>query len=115
VEYYIPEIGWVSCEPQISNLYKTSSYSRFTENVGAWFTIPDWNGTQIIYENLSEYTKRFNTYSAGYDWNYTFTYTVIDTSFITAPNILDIIVPVAIILGVIALVGLVIYVIVKKT
>ena len=40
VEYYIPEIGWVACEPQNSNSYKKIDYRRFNLNIGAWFFIP---------------------------------------------------------------------------
>ena len=40
VEYYIPEIGWIACEPQNSNYYKKIDYRRLNVNIGAWFFIP---------------------------------------------------------------------------
>ena len=40
VEYYIPEIGWIACEPQDSNYYKKIDYRRLNVNIGAWFFIP---------------------------------------------------------------------------
>jgi len=41
VEYYIPEIGWIACEPQDSNSYKMIDYKRFNLNIGAWFSFPE--------------------------------------------------------------------------
>ena len=115
VEYYIPGVGWISCEPQVASLYKTSSYYRLTENIGAWFTIPAWNGTHIEYLDLSEYTAKYTSYSLGYDWRYSLNITVIDSNFTPDPDYLGFLINIAIILGVIALVGLVIYIIIKKT
>lgn len=114
VEYYIPGVGWVSCEPQLSSTYKTSSYLRFINTLGAWITIPDWEPSQIVYRNYSEYNVLFESYSAGFDFDYSFKFTVIDTDFI--PGIeLEFFITIAIIVGVIALVAIVIVVIIKKT
>lgn len=41
VEYYIPEIGWIACEPQDSNSYKMIDFKRFNLNIGAWFSFPE--------------------------------------------------------------------------
>ncbi|TET02184.1 MAG: transglutaminase domain-containing protein [Promethearchaeota archaeon] len=40
VEYYIPKIGWIACEPQNSDYYKKIDYRRLNVNIGAWFFIP---------------------------------------------------------------------------
>lgn len=40
VEYYIPDIGWIACEPQIAASYKTINSFRFNLNIGAWFSFP---------------------------------------------------------------------------
>jgi len=113
VEYYIPTIGWISCEPQVPSLYKTSSYSRFTHNIGAWFLFPK-NATH--YYNDSEFNRIIGgTYSGSNNINYTFSYTVVAVNLIPEFDLLAFLIPIVIIVGVIALVGLVIYIIIKKT
>ncbi|MHA2289807.1 MAG: transglutaminase-like domain-containing protein [Promethearchaeota archaeon] len=52
VEYYIPDIGWIACEPQIAASYKTSDSLRFNLNIGAWFFIP---GASPGYNYASEF------------------------------------------------------------
>jgi transglutaminase-like putative cysteine protease len=109
VEYYIPNIGWISCEPQVSSLYKTSSYRSLTQNNGAWFDFPPTP------TSISEFTWLLTTNAADYELDYTLTITVTGINLNPEINWLEIIVPIAIIIGVVVLVGLVIYVIVKKT
>ncbi len=41
LEYYIPAIGWIACEPQIAASYKTINSFRFNLNIGAWFSLPE--------------------------------------------------------------------------
>ncbi len=53
VEYYIPDIGWIACEPQDSNYYKKSDYRRLNVNIGAWFFIP---GASPGYNYESEFS-----------------------------------------------------------
>ena len=52
VEYYIPEIGWIACEPQIQSSYKKIDHIRFNLNIGAWFFIP---GASPGYNYASEF------------------------------------------------------------
>ncbi|NVM17143.1 MAG: transglutaminase domain-containing protein [Candidatus Lokiarchaeota archaeon] len=40
VEYYIPDIGWIACEPQHETSYKSIDFLRFNLNIGAWFSFP---------------------------------------------------------------------------
>jgi len=53
VEYYIPEIGWIACEPQDLNYYKKIGYKRLSTNIGAWFFIP---GASLGYDYESEFS-----------------------------------------------------------
>ena len=44
VEYYIPDIGWIACDPTwkgaSSNYFNKNDYLRFHLNIGQWFSIP---------------------------------------------------------------------------
>jgi transglutaminase-like putative cysteine protease len=88
VEYYIPEIGWISCEPQNPNHYKKSDYLRFNLNIGAWFFMP---GASPGYDYVSEFPHIPSPVASDHD-AYTFNYdvkiTVLETSF----NSIDLIV-----------------------
>ncbi|MFX1237395.1 MAG: transglutaminase family protein [Promethearchaeota archaeon] len=113
IEYYIPTIGWVSCEPQRADLWKTSSYLTFTQNIGQWFTFPDYYGNP---ENISEFNGLYSGTSYGdFDFLYTFKLTVIDSYFPPGLDWFTIII-IASIIGVVAVVSIVIIrtIIVKK-
>lgn len=88
VEYYIPKIGWISCEPQNPNYYKKSDYLRFNLNIGAWFFMP---GASPGYDYVSEFPHIPSPVASDHD-AYTFNYdvkiTVLETSF----NSIDLIV-----------------------
>jgi len=88
VEYYIPEIGWIACEPQNPNFYKKSDYLRFNLNIGAWFFMP---GASSGYDYVSEFPHIPSPVASDHD-AYTFNYdvkiTVLETSF----NSLDLLV-----------------------
>ena len=99
VEYYIPEIGWIACEPQNPNYYKKSNYLRLNLNIGAWFFLP---GASPGYDYISEFPHIPSPVASDHD-AYTFDYdvkiTVLETSF----NSLDLLIIIIIssILGVI--------------
>ena len=111
VEYYIPNLGWISCEPQAPSLYKTSSYLRLVQNNGAWFEFPDRGGP----DDISEFNSLLNAYSVDYDFDYTLKITVTGANLTPEFDWIAFLIPIFIIVGVIALVGLVIYIIIKKT
>jgi len=102
VEYYIPEIGWIACEPQNPNYYKKSDYLRLNLNIGAWFFMP---GASPGYDYVSEFPHIPSPVASDHD-AYTFNYdvkiTVLETSF----NSLDLLVIITIssILGVVIIV-----------
>jgi hypothetical protein len=72
MEYYIPEIGWIACEPQIGSSYKKIDPFRFNLNVGAWFFIP---GATPGYNYASEFPHYPAPVAADHD-AYTFRYDV---------------------------------------
>lgn len=113
VEYYIPDIGWISCEPQDASSYKTSSYLRLTQNNGAWFDFPHPLNPLTPY-NISEYTTLFSYDGGTHNFDYSFTITVTSVNLIPGFD-WTFIITLAIIIGTIALVAIVIYVIIKKT
>ena len=82
VEYYIPEIGWIACEPQIESSYKKIDYRRFNLNIGAWFFIP---GASPGYDYASEFPHIPAPVASDHD-AYTFNYevkiTVLDTDLL---------------------------------
>ncbi len=114
VEYYIPNLGWIACEPQDSSSYKTSSYLRFSQNNGAWFDFPSVTNPENP-TNTSEYNILYIS-SLGSDstLNYTLTITVTHINLLPGFDWTPII-TIAIIIMVVALVALVIYVIIKRT
>ncbi|MFX1288831.1 MAG: transglutaminase family protein, partial [Promethearchaeota archaeon] len=70
VEYYIPEIGWIACEPQIASSYKKIDSYRFNLNVGAWFLMP---GASPGYNYVSEFPYIPSPVAVDHD-AYTFNY-----------------------------------------
>ncbi len=98
VEYYIPEIGWIACEPQNPNSYKKSDYLRLNLNIGAWFFMP---GASPGYDYVAEFPHIPSPVASDHD-AYTFNYdvkiTVLETNF----NSLDLLI--IIIIGSIAVI-----------
>ena len=79
VEYYIPEIGWIACEPQIENSYKKIDFLRFNLNIGAWFFIP---GASPGYDYVSEFPHIPSPVASDHDaytFNYDIKITVLET------------------------------------
>ncbi len=53
VEYYIPDIGWIACDPTWKEGYFNGiDFLRFNLNVGAWFYLP---GASPGYNRISEF------------------------------------------------------------
>jgi len=88
VEYYIPEIGWIACEPQNPNLYKKSDYLRLNLNIGAWFFMP---GASSGHEYIAEFPHIPSPVAYDHD-AYTFNYDVKITVLETNLNSLDLLV-----------------------
>jgi hypothetical protein len=75
VEYYIPDIGWIACDPTWSgsyNYFNNIDFLRFNLNVGANFFFPP-SGT------VSEFSNPLFSYTLGssYDFSYDVKITVL--------------------------------------
>ncbi|MHA1460301.1 MAG: transglutaminase-like domain-containing protein [Promethearchaeota archaeon] len=79
LEYYIPDIGWIACEPQIGSSYKKISFFRFNLNVGAWFSFP---GTSPLSEFLPIPAPATFDHDA-YTFDYNVKVTVLETDLIS--------------------------------
>jgi transglutaminase-like putative cysteine protease len=92
VEYYIPEIGWIACEPQTQSSYKTIDYRRFNLNIGAWFFIP---GASAGYNYAAEFPHIPSPVASDHD-AYTFDYevkiTILETDLLFSELIVIVIV-----------------------
>jgi hypothetical protein len=107
MEYYIPDIGWIACEPQIGSSYKKIDSFRFNLNIGAWFFIP---GASPGYNYASEFPHYPAAVASDHD-AYTFNYNVKITVLESDSMLMEIIVIVvvttiaaAVIIGVVLLV-----------
>jgi hypothetical protein len=77
VEYYIPNIGWIACDPTWnsgSNYFNRIDFLRFNLNVGANFFFPPSS-------TISEYLNPLFSHSLGafYEYDYTIKITVIES------------------------------------
>jgi hypothetical protein len=80
VEYYIPDIGWIACEPQKANSYKTIDPFRLNSNVGAWFFVP---GASPGYDYISEFFPIPSPVTSDHDaysFNYNLKITVLESN-----------------------------------
>lgn len=91
VEYYVPNIGWIACDPtwnQVSDTYfNRIDYLRFNYNIGSWFFFPP---DELLSEFPVPYATGFLTGSYTYDFE--FKVTVIDTNYPTIDLLILIIV-----------------------
>jgi transglutaminase-like putative cysteine protease len=111
VEYYVPNIGWIACDPTWHgsyNYFNRIDNFHLVYNNGAWFDMPqgltanELGPPGLVYQS-----------GADFEFIYDMTITVIASDFI--PFDWTFIITIAILVGVVALVALIIYVIIKKT
>lgn len=103
LEYYIPDIGWIACEPQIGSSYKKISFFRFNLNVGAWFSFP---GTSPLSEFLPIPAPATFDHDA-YTFDYNVKVTVLETDLISTKILVLVVIGAivgAVIIGVVLLV-----------
>ena len=103
LEYYIPDIGWIACEPQIGTSYKKISFFRFNLNVGAWFSFP---GTSQLSEFLPIPAPATFDHDA-YTFDYNVKVTVLETDLISTKILVLVVIGAivgAVIIGVVLLV-----------
>jgi hypothetical protein len=87
LEYYIPQIGWIACDPTWGQGYfNRIDFLRFNVNVGAWFHLP---GASPGFDYVSEFpfwpSPVCSDHSA-YDWEYTIEITVLETDLFPLPE-----------------------------
>ncbi|MFX0038363.1 MAG: transglutaminase family protein [Promethearchaeota archaeon] len=87
VEYYIPDIGWIACDPTWKQGYFNGiDFLRFNVNVGAWFFLP---GATPPDNYVSEFPMLpfpiCNDHTA-YDFEYTIKVTVLQTNLRPPPT-----------------------------
>ncbi len=78
LEYYVPNIGWISCEPQDPSRYKISYCNILEKTVGAWFEFPNFDGSTIYLSEWGGLPVSFN--SSGKYVYMNFTVIVIDVN-----------------------------------
>jgi hypothetical protein len=79
IEYYIPNYGWIECDPTwhsppYSSYFNTIDYLRFRFNVGEWFE--DAEG-----DNVSEYPNPPSIYIYTDSYEYEFKATIVATDY----------------------------------
>jgi hypothetical protein len=116
VEYYVPDIGWIACDPtwQSSgvNYFNRIDYLRFNVNIGAWFFLP---GASPGYNYVSEFPFVASPVCGDHD-AYDFTSQIKITVLGTNLNPLTTdspLIPIIIIFGIVAISLILISVLVK--
>lgn len=88
VEYYVPKIGWIACDPTWGQGYfNRIDLFRFNMNIGAWFFVP---GATPPYDRTSEFPINPSPICAdhhAYDWQYSIEITVLETDLTSSPPI----------------------------
>jgi len=81
VEYYIPEIGWIACDPTWGDGYfNYIDFLRFSLNIGAWFFLP---GASPPYDYVSEFPINPSPICSeheAYNYQYTIEITVLESN-----------------------------------
>jgi transglutaminase-like putative cysteine protease len=100
VEYYVPDIGWIACDPTWKEGYFNGiDFLRFNLNVGAWFNLP---GATPPYNSISEFPIDPSPVCSDYtvcNFQFTIKVTVIETN-LRPPNELPILFIIFTIIGV---------------
>ncbi|TFF99048.1 MAG: transglutaminase domain-containing protein [Promethearchaeota archaeon] len=108
IEYYVPNIGWIACDPTWNGPYdyfNRIDYLRFGFTVGSW--IRDGSGTLA-----SEFP--FPMGYSGTDYNFELKLTVLGTKLSPLPpSIWDLLILLIIIFAIVGVVGFTIYIIIK--
>ncbi len=86
VEYYVPNIGWIACDPTWGKGYfNRIDYFRFNLNIGAWFFLP---GATPPNNYISEFPINPSPVCAdhtAYNWQYSIEITVLETNLAPSP------------------------------
>ncbi len=81
VEYYVPSVGWIVCDPTWgSGYFNHIDFLRFNLNIGAWFFLPGSYPAQHISE-FSIIPAPVTSDHSAYNYQYTIEITVLNTAF----------------------------------
>lgn len=92
VEYYIPEIGWIACEPQDPNYYKKIDYRRLNVNIGAWFFMPGATPPDNYASEFPYIPSPITTNHSAYTQNKEVKITILETNLLFTELIVVIVV-----------------------
>ncbi|MFW9829724.1 MAG: transglutaminase family protein [Candidatus Thorarchaeota archaeon] len=103
VEYYIPDIGWIACDPtwhRTVNYFNRIDFLRFNLNIGAHFFFPPSF-------TVSEFSNPIIGFGPGadYDYDYEIKITVLETDLIPLSEF-PIYITIFIVVGFLAVIGL---------
>ncbi|MFW9896896.1 MAG: transglutaminase family protein [Candidatus Thorarchaeota archaeon] len=84
VEYYVPEIGWIACDPTWYGsgyeYFNRVDYLRLNFNVGQWFSIP-------VLPDVSEFPNPCIVYQENlFDYSYQVKLTVLESNLMPLPQ-----------------------------
>jgi len=86
VEYYVPDIGWIACDPTWGEGYfNRIDLFRFGLNIGAWFFLPE---ADPPFDYISEFPINPSPICSdheAYNWQYSIEVTVLETD-LTSPT-----------------------------
>ncbi len=116
VEYYVPAIGWIACDPtwnEGGNYFNQIDYLRFGFTAGSWIK-------NALGNNTSEfgYPSLLGESLAGdpvYEYDYEFKLTILETNLNPQTDIWDLLIFIIIILAIIGVIIIIIYIIYKVT
>ncbi|MBY8988188.1 MAG: transglutaminase domain-containing protein [Candidatus Lokiarchaeota archaeon] len=97
VEYYVPDIGWIACDPtwdEQVNYFNHIDYLRFNFNIGAWFSIPQLS-------DASEFPHPCIIFmvTSVFDYDYNFKVSVVDVNLKPFPSEIIVIIIIGVILA----------------
>ena len=97
VEYYVPDIGWIACDPtwdEQVNYFNHIDYLRFNFNIGAWFSIPQLS-------DASEFPHPCIIFmvTSVFDYDYNFKVSVVNVNLKPFPSEIIVIIIIGVILA----------------
>jgi len=120
VEYYVPDIGWIVCDPTWGiddhfNYFNRIDYLHIAITVGSWFTfLPVNNSEHPVLPEPTSISDLIAVDLTDFDYEIEMTITVIDTDLIPLPGLNWFLIIMIIVIIVIAVVAIVIIAKVKS-
>jgi hypothetical protein len=81
IEYFIPSIGWIACDPTwIKGYFNGIDFLRFNVNVGAWFFLPGVTPPDNYASEFPIFPFPICNDHTAYDFQYSIEITVLETN-----------------------------------